>query len=106
MACDFVKKRGFKILARNWKSRRWGELDIVALNKGCLVFVEVKTRSPGGLGQPFEAVNYFKIKKLLRSAQDYKLQNPETPQPLRMDVASVVLGSPPTIEYFENVYPG
>lgn len=104
LACDFLIKRGYKILARNWRSLRWGELDIVARDKDCLVFVEVKTRSPGSLGQPFESVNYFKVKSLLRSAQNYKLQNPATPEQMRMDVVSIVLGTPPEIEYFENVY--
>lgn len=104
LACEYIKKRGYKLLARNWKSRRWGELDIVAVDRGVLVFIEVKTRSPGSLGKPFEAVNYYKIKSLLKTAQNYKLQNPNTPEQLRIDVASIVLESPPEIEYFESVY--
>ncbi len=104
LAAEFLKKRGFKILARNWKSPRWGELDIVCENNNTLVFVEVKTRSAGSLGKPFEAVNYHKIRSLLKTAQNYKLYNPNTPEQLRVDVVSIVLGSPPEIEYFENIY--
>lgn len=104
LAAEFLTKRGFKILARNWKSPRWGELDVVAEDKNTLVFVEVKTRSVGSLGKPFEAVNYYKIKSLLKTAQNYKLHNPKTPEQLRLDVISIVLGSPPEIEYFENIY--
>lgn len=104
LAVKFLQKRGFKILARNWKSPRWGELDVVAEDKNTLVFVEVKTRSPGSLGRPFEAVNYYKLRSLLKTAQNYKLHNPGTPEQLRIDVASVVLERIPEIEYFENIY--
>ena len=42
IACDYLKKKGFQILNRNFRTK-WGELDIVALSKKTLVFVEVKT---------------------------------------------------------------
>ena len=44
LAAEHLKKAGYKILFRNWK---WGkhEIDIIAENKDCVVFVEVKTRS-------------------------------------------------------------
>jgi len=104
LAVEYIKRRGYKILSRNWKSKRWGELDIVAQDRGTLVFLEVKTRSLGSLGKPFEAVNYYKIKSLLKTAQNYKLQNPNTPEQLRVDVISIVLATPPEIEYFESIY--
>ncbi len=104
LAENFLRRLRFGILARNWKSRRWGEIDLVAKDKDCLVFVEVKTRTANEFGQPFEAVNYYKIKSLVRAAHNYKLQNPATPDSMRIDVVSVVLRTPPKIEYFQSVY--
>lgn len=104
LAGEFLKKRGFKILERNWKSQRWGELDLVARDKETLVFVEVKTRSLGSLGEPFEAVNYYKIKSVVRCARNYVLFKSQENHPLRFDVVSVILTDPPQIEYLPNIY--
>lgn len=104
LAAEFLKKRGFKILQRNWKSPRWGELDIIAQDKGTLVFVEVKTRSLGSLGKPVDAVNYYKIRSLIRTAKNYILEKNDDNLPLRLDLVSIVLTEPPTIEYFANIY--
>ncbi|MCL5004104.1 MAG: YraN family protein [Patescibacteria group bacterium] len=104
IAADYVSKRGYKILARNWKSKRWGELDIVAKDHEDLVFIEVKTRSVGSLGKPFEAVNYYKLKSLVRTANNYRMTGANSSLPLRIDVVSIVLTEPPEIEYFKSVY--
>lgn len=104
MAVGFLVKRGFKILFRNWKTPRWGEIDIVARDKEDLVFVEVKTRSNDYFGKPFEAVNYFKLKTLVRAAQFYREVSSQLPSALRIDVVSVVLSEPPLFEYFRSVY--
>lgn len=104
IAADFLKAKGFKILHQNWKSQRWGEIDLVALEPPFLVFVEVKSRRSDSFGQPFEAVNYYKIKTLVRAAHNFKMLNPKTPELLRIDVVSVVLSQPPVIEYFQSIY--
>lgn len=104
IAEKFLKKRSFRILARNWKTPRWGELDLVARDGEILVIVEVKTRSRDDFGQPFEAVNHFKLKSIVRAGQMFRLLNPRTPEALRVDVVSIVLNTPPEIEYFQNVY--
>ena len=103
LAAEFLIKRGLKILDRNWKTPRWGEIDIVASEKNTLVFVEVKTRSDNSFGEPFEAVNYFKIKTLTRAAEFYRQCHPDSPAEQRIDVVSVVL-EPAKVEYFKNIY--
>ncbi len=65
-AAQFLKKKGYRILALNYKAGG-GELDIVALKRGILVFAEVKTRSGTSFGTPAEAVGEKKI-ACLRSA--------------------------------------
>jgi putative endonuclease len=104
IAAGYLVKRGYKILARNWRSRRWGEIDIVAEHQNRLVFIEVKTRSTKSVGEPFESINYYKVRSLLRTAKIFKAENPNTPEQLSLDAISIVLSSPPDIEYFENIY--
>ena len=60
-ACRFLKRKGYKIVDRNYFSR-FGEIDIIAQNKEYLVFVEVKTRSNFFWGYPAEAVDKEKFK--------------------------------------------
>ncbi len=73
-ATEFLKKKGYKILFRNYKNSI-GEIDIIAKIKKKFVFVEVKTRSNNNFGIPEEAVNFAKQKKLLKTVEKYILEN-------------------------------
>ncbi|MCL5411401.1 MAG: YraN family protein [Patescibacteria group bacterium] len=88
LACGYLKKRGYRILARNFFSRR-GEIDIVAQEADCLAFVEVKTRFSDSYGLPEEAVTPKKIESILRTGEFYQFLNPESPESLRIDVVAV-----------------
>src|SRR5438045_9561683 len=57
MACAFLRRQGCKILYRNFRARRGGEVDIICRDGDTLVFVEVKTRTREDFGRPVEAVN-------------------------------------------------
>lgn len=63
-ACDFLISKSYKILNRNYSMPRWGEIDIIAIDKDELVFVEVKTRTSAKYGDPFDAITPFKLKAL------------------------------------------
>lgn len=104
IASAFLKKQGYKILFRNWRTLRWGEVDIVAIDKSDLVFVEVKTRTTLYSGEPLEAVNFYKLRTLKRAALFFKQQYPKTPDALRIDVVSVLLVKSPSVEHFRSVY--
>ncbi len=104
IAVDFIKKQGYKILFRNWRTLRWGEVDIIGIDKNDLVFVEVKTRTTLYSGEPLEAVNFYKLRTLKRAALFFKQQYPKTPSALRIDVISVLLAKNPSIEHFRSVY--
>lgn len=88
-AADFLSQQGYKIIATNYRSGRWGELDIIATESGDLVFVEVKTRSGQSFGQPVEAVTYGKLQRLRRAAEHFKLTHANLPDSLRFDVVAV-----------------
>ena len=45
LARKFLEKKGFKLIEKNFKTPRWGEIDLVMRDGETLVFVEVKTRS-------------------------------------------------------------
>ena len=56
VACRFLKRRRYAIVERNYRCRV-GEIDVVALERDVVVFVEVKTRTDEGFGTPLHAVD-------------------------------------------------
>ena len=83
-ACKFLVKQGFDIIEQNyWK--KWGEIDIIAKNKGILHFIEVKTVSRENIRQvsretveeyrPEENVHPKKLQRLSRVIQTYLLEH-------------------------------
>lgn len=88
VTCDFLKKRGYKIVDRNYL-KKCGELDIVAEKDGALHFVEVKSKSckilpenreklKGDFYMPEENVNSVKIRKIKKTVEIY-LKEREVP---------------------------
>ena len=70
IAADFLKKNGYRIIDKNFRCPL-GEIDIVAREKGAIVFVEVKTRKSSQLGYPEQAVGVRKQKKMSQLALWY-----------------------------------
>ncbi|MFN8077010.1 MAG: YraN family protein [Kineosporiaceae bacterium] len=68
VAVRHLQEQGMTILARNWRSGRLGEVDIVAADGDCLVVCEVKTRRGSGCGGPLDAVTPRKVARLRRLA--------------------------------------
>ena len=94
LAVKFLMKKGYRIIRRNYKTRI-GEIDVIAADKDTLVFIEVKTRESLQYGQPFEAVDRFKRRKIANVAMLYLKTLKEIP-PCRFDIVSI---------YFENGRP-
>lgn len=65
-----MRKKGYQILEQNFRCRQ-GEIDIIAEDQGCLVFVEVKYRRDDSCGHPAEAVDRRKQQKLYHTARYY-----------------------------------
>ena len=105
LAVQFLKEKGYKIIDRNFR-KGYGEIDIIAINHGILVFVEVKTRTSSQFGTPFEQITHFKLHSLVKTAQFYKILNPKLPDSLRIDAVSIELdysGNLSNIEHIENI---
>lgn len=107
LASNYLKKCGYHILAKNYRTKM-GEIDIVARDGACLVFVEVKTRQSNAYGLPEESVTIKKMHKLTRLAQLYignkRLYNLEA----RFDVVSILIPSrfgKKSIRLIKNAFP-
>lgn len=87
LAGKFLKKQGYNLIRQNYKTPM-GEIDIIAQDRGTLVFIEVKTRENFEFGQPFEAVTHTKRQKIARVALSYLKRLKETPA-CRFDVLSI-----------------
>ncbi len=101
-----MRRHGYKVLYRNFRGRRGGEVDIVCRGGDTLVFVEVKTRTGEDYGRPVDAVNLAKQKLIARGALAW-LQLLDNPDILvRFDVVEVVMspGREPTIRVLQNVF--
>jgi putative endonuclease len=70
VACQFLLKKGYNLVAKNYHIFG-GELDIIVQKNGILTFVEVKTRSTQTFGTAAESLNHRKIQKLYRAILIY-----------------------------------
>ena len=105
IAIDFLEKQGFKIIEKNWRFSRMGEIDIIACDKNTLVFIEVKARSSNHFGDPLESVNEKKFNKILKLAEIYLSKNPNNDYGgYRFDLIGILLKEKPEITYFKAVY--
>ena len=88
LAVEFLKKQGFKIMETNFNSK-FGEIDIIAKEKDCLVYIEVKTRSSREFGLPEEAVGYRKLEHIKKAADFYRSTHKKLPESDRVDVVAI-----------------
>ena len=104
LACDFLKKRGYKLHQRNYRCRH-GEIDIIAEKKKVLVFIEVRTKSGTEYGTPEESVTHIKKERIVASALDYLSNQKNPPEQWRIDFVAVELdkdGKATRMELIEN----
>jgi putative endonuclease len=88
MAVDYLRGRGYRILERNYHTRR-GELDIIAQKAGTLVFVEVKTARSSSYGHPRDWVGKQKQARLVQAAQAYMTEKDIGEMNCRLDVIAI-----------------
>lgn len=105
LATDYCKRTlGYQVITRNWRHKR-DELDIICVDSGVLVFVEVRARAAHALVGGFHSVDRHKKKVLLRGCKAYinQLQNP--PKHFRFDVIEVSLSEEGegNVRHYQNV---
>jgi putative endonuclease len=104
LAADYLKKRGYKIIQRNFRCRE-GEIDIIVQKGECLVFVEVRTKRNAAFGTPEESVTFLKKSKLISLANVYLQAYDRQPLSWRIDVVAVELtpdNRASRLEHIEN----
>ena len=102
IAKKFLEKQGYKILEMNKKFSRFSEIDIIALDKNTLVFVEVKTRKSNICGAPLEAITPKKYNHIKQGLFTYLQENPQYKK-YRIDGISILLKPELKIEHLKNI---
>jgi putative endonuclease len=103
-ASKHLRRHGLKILARNVRVSRRGEIDLIARDRDTLVFVEVKTRR---YGDPRDAVNSEKRRRMTHAAAEFRKRYEVENVPCRFDVVAIVWPENekrPLIEYYPNAF--
>lgn len=107
IAAQMLTDRGLRVLERNWRDGRRGELDIIAHDPAAraLVFVEVKTRSTEAYGSPASAVTPSKYRRLRQLAAAWLQLHPHQAPHVRIDVVEVRLrdGAVPLVTHLQGV---
>lgn len=98
-------RRGYRVVARNWRCRI-GELDLVVARAGIIVVVEVKTRKGSRFGGGYEAVGSRKRAKIRAVTEVFLQQGGAMDAGVRFDVASVWLrqDASAAVEVFEDAF--
>ncbi len=106
LAARFLRRQGYRILARRYRTVL-GEIDLVARDGACIVFVEVKTRRTESAGLPHEAVDRAKQAQLTRLALVFLKRYRLLEQSARFDIVSIVWegsGAEPQIVHYKNAF--
>jgi putative endonuclease len=100
LAAEEYERRGYRVLSRNWRDGRSGELDLVLARERdrLLVVCEVKSRSSVRYGLPVEAVDHRKQRRLRQLTHAFLAAHDVRPSSIRFDVASVLAGEVEILE--------
>ena len=107
LAAEYLRKKGYKLLATNYRCR-FGEIDLIVYNKKYLVFVEVKSRKSDTFAKACEHVDFYKQQRLRTTAEIFLSQNQTDLQP-RFDVIEVYVShgaytTHPRINHMEDAF--
>lgn len=105
VAAEWLERRGFRVLARNWRNRH-KEVDLVVESERAVHIVEVKTLTPPLLAAPADRVDAAKRSRLIAAARRFIVEN-HIDREIQFDIVSVVFdGDETRVEYIpEAFYP-
>lgn len=102
LATQFLVEMGYEIVARNYRYKH-AEIDIIARQKGFLIFVEVKTRHSSAFGEPEDFVSTRKAAKIMEGAEQFMIDY-QYHGNIRFDIISIKITDHPIIEHFEDAF--
>jgi putative endonuclease len=106
-AARLLKRLGYRTLCRNY-SCQFGELDLVAIDGPCIVFVEVRSTEGESTERPAASVDEKKQQRLTRLALHFLKRHRLLDRPARFDVLTVswpAKQAEPTIEHYKSAFP-
>ena len=98
-ACKYLKRKGYKIIARNFRNP-FGEIDIIASRDDITAFIEVKTRLTDNYGTPSQAVDEARKRRYISGA-NYYFSGRQIDCTVRFDIIEVYQGE---INHIENAF--
>ncbi|HEX9880739.1 MAG TPA: YraN family protein [Candidatus Binatia bacterium] len=100
----YLEEQGFRLLERNYRCPL-GELDLIAVDRKVLVFVEVRTRTHDSAGSPLESVDRRKQKQIIKTALYFLSQKRLHDRDARFDVIGIsYAGGKPVVEHIINAF--
>jgi len=104
LACQFLRKQGFRVLAQNYRTRL-GELDIICRKGKTIIFVEVRSRTDDDGLPAEESLNPKKIDHLLKCAQAWLGKKRLSENPVRFDLITVDFsGDRPQLSHYPAAF--
>ncbi len=104
IAIKYLEKQGYKILERNFRYSRYGEIDIIAIKNFVICAIEVKARSSNLFGEPLEAVTPKKLEKIVATLQYYLSSTKIMHTNYQIDAISIMFDNAAAkIEHVKNV---
>lgn len=102
-AARYLAKQGYRILERNYRTRV-GEIDLIVLHQGTVVFVEVKTRTSDAYSAPELAVTPQKQRRMIKAALGYIKHRKFHQVPCRFDVVAISATTEKEVELIQNAF--
>jgi len=104
VAVEFLRAQQYTIVTRNYRCRA-GEIDLVALDGGTLVFVEVRSRSGTRAGTPLESVDGRKQARVSRVARQFCAVRGWLDRDARFDVVGIRFDAdPPVVDHVRGAF--
>ncbi|TAE04195.1 MAG: YraN family protein [Bacteroidetes bacterium] len=102
LACNYLISKGFQILERNFRHKRF-EIDLIVKHENTIVFVEVKLRSSLNFGNPEDFVSQKQQNRIIEAANFY-LSEKNIDSEIRFDIIAISNLQKPEIEHFEDAF--
>ena len=106
LARDYLISKGYRILNMNYRNR-FGEIDIVFMNKDVLIFCEIKSRYSNSFGFPIESVTYYKQNQIIKLSKLYSMSKKYFDYNIRYDIIEIIfnnLNSSYIINHIEDAF--
>ncbi|MBN2159106.1 MAG: YraN family protein [Spirochaetes bacterium] len=104
LAVEFLEGRNFRVIERNYRYGKSGEIDIIARRDTCIIFVEVKNRISDRFGGALYSISAKKKRNLKAAARSFIASRPEYDSPeyiFRFDLISIRDGG---IDWIEDMF--